>query len=79
MTNVKQNHPYHLVDPSPWPIIGAAAALILAMGLLMFMHELNGNLSTSPAGSIVLAIGVIYALSLTDIIKCLKESILIQI
>ena len=27
-----QKHPYHLVDPSPWPILGALAALVLAFG-----------------------------------------------
>src|SRR5712692_9838500 len=31
-------HPYHLVDPSPWPIVGAIAAGLLATGGLVFMH-----------------------------------------
>ena len=31
-------HPYHLVDPSPWPILGAAAAGLLAFGAIEFMH-----------------------------------------
>src|SRR5262249_5826459 len=31
-------HPYHLVDPSPWPIVGAAAGGILAVGALLYMH-----------------------------------------
>ncbi len=31
-------HPYHLVDPSPWPIVGAAAAGLLATGGVLFMH-----------------------------------------
>ena len=56
MSGSKQNHPYHLVDPSPWPIIGASAGLVLAMGLLMFMHELKG-------GAIVLGIGSILTLA----------------
>ena len=56
MSGAKQNHPYHLVDPSPWPIIGASAGLVLAMGLLMFMHELKG-------GAIVLGIGSILILA----------------
>jgi cytochrome c oxidase subunit 3 len=33
-----KGHDYHLVDPSPWPIIGAIAALMLAAGLIVFMH-----------------------------------------
>src|SRR6185503_10300752 len=33
-----KNHEYHLVDPSPWPVIGAASAFALALGLIAFMH-----------------------------------------
>jgi cytochrome c oxidase subunit 3 len=35
-TGIKQ--PYHLVDPSPWPIIGSISAFILALGGLTYMH-----------------------------------------
>src|SRR6266699_3863998 len=31
-------HPYHLVDPSPWPIVGSIAAGSLATGAVLFMH-----------------------------------------
>ncbi len=31
-------HPYHLVDPSPWPALGALGAGLLAFGLVVFMH-----------------------------------------
>ena len=33
-----QKHPYHLVDPSPWPIVGSVAAFVLAMGAIFYMH-----------------------------------------
>ena len=33
-----QKHPYHLVDPSPWPIVGSIAAFVLAMGVVIYMH-----------------------------------------
>jgi len=32
-------HPYHLVNPSPWPAVGAASALLLTYGMVRFMHE----------------------------------------
>ena len=32
-------HPYHLVDPSPWPIVGATAAGLLAFGAVEAMHN----------------------------------------
>jgi len=41
-------HPYHLVNPSPWPIVGAFAGGLLATGLLLFMHG---------SGPVVLVLG----------------------
>lgn len=35
----KQNHPYHLVTPSPWPFLMSMAVLAAAMGLIAAMHE----------------------------------------
>ena len=32
------NHNYHLVDPSPWPILTAFSVFALAMGAIMYMH-----------------------------------------
>jgi cytochrome c oxidase subunit 3 len=34
-------HPYHLVDPSPWPIVGAVSAGLLTTGMVMFMHHVG--------------------------------------
>ena len=31
-------HDYHLVDPSPWPLVGSIGALALTFGLVQFMH-----------------------------------------
>ena len=33
-----KNHPYHLVDPSPWPLVGATAAFATALGAIAYMH-----------------------------------------
>jgi cytochrome c oxidase subunit 3 len=32
-------HPYHLVDPSPWPLIGAFAGGALVLGIIMVAHN----------------------------------------
>nr|WGO58112.1 cytochrome c oxidase subunit III [Salganea quinquedentata] len=40
----KHNHPYHLVDKSPWPITGAIGALIMMMGLIKWFHLYNQSL-----------------------------------
>jgi cytochrome c oxidase subunit 3 len=39
--STKPNHPYHLVDPSPWPVVGALAAGVLAVGAVLFMHNIT--------------------------------------
>ncbi|MCW5695905.1 MAG: cytochrome c oxidase subunit 3 [Bauldia sp.] len=33
-----QHHDYHLVNPSPWPAVGAISALALALGFISYMH-----------------------------------------
>ena len=38
MADGAQKHPYHLVDPSPWPALGAIGALLLAFGAALGMH-----------------------------------------
>ncbi len=34
----EQKHPYHLVAPSPWPLIGALGAGLMAAGGILLMH-----------------------------------------
>ena len=34
-----KNHDYHLVEPDPWPIIGAASAGIMFSGLVLWLHD----------------------------------------
>lgn len=33
-----QAHAYHIVDPSPWPLTGAIAALLITSGLAIWFH-----------------------------------------
>ncbi len=39
MTAQKKTHPFHLVDPSPWPFVGALGGFISALGLILLMHH----------------------------------------
>ena len=43
-----KHHDYHLVDPSPWPLLGSIAAFVMAYGAIQLMHD---------NGSVVFAIG----------------------
>jgi cytochrome c oxidase subunit 3 len=47
-------HPYHLVNPSPWPILGAVAGGIFFVGALLWMHD---------EGPILMLIGVVCVLA----------------
>ncbi len=45
-----QKHDYHLVDPSPWPILGAFAALCMFTGLVLLLHGHQIGKILMPAG-----------------------------
>ena len=47
-----QKHPFHLVDPSPWPLIAALGAFTMASGGVMYMHSYNGGGSVLTFGSV---------------------------
>ena len=56
MSKSKQAHPYHLVDPSPWPVAGAISGLVIAVGAIMFMHKINfGSWVFGIGGFLVIA------------------------
>nr|APD51400.1 cytochrome c oxidase subunit 3 [Pelargonium citronellum]QPK67092.1 cytochrome c oxidase subunit 3 [Pelargonium nanum]QPK67094.1 cytochrome c oxidase subunit 3 [Pelargonium fulgidum] len=49
---MSQRHPFHLVDPSPWPISGSLGALATTVGGAMYMHSFQN-------GEKLLIIGII--------------------
>jgi len=52
-----KHHDYHLVDPSPWPLIGAVSAFFLALGAIMWMKDLT--MAGAHVGPYVFGAGVI--------------------
>ena len=34
-----KTHSFHIVDPSPWPLVGAFASLVMASGAIGWMHK----------------------------------------
>ena len=44
-----KNHDYHLVDPSPWPAIGAIAAFITAIGAVIYFIKVATGYSSSDS------------------------------
>ena len=63
-----KHHDYHLVDPSPWPFIGATAAFITAIGAVRWM---NVSIHASPWVMILGLIGILYTMFMwwRDVIK----------
>ena len=41
MAHGEVKHDYHLVDPSPWPIVGSVGAFVMAVGAIFFFK--GGN------------------------------------
>jgi cytochrome c oxidase subunit 3 len=67
-----KHHDYHLVDPSPWPLVGATAAFIMAVGLVMVMKGLApGGLRIGPYVFGAGVLGVLYTMVSwwTDVVR----------
>ncbi len=45
-----KEHKYHLVNPSPWPIIGAVSAFCLALGTAFMLHSKAIGYILQPLG-----------------------------
>jgi len=42
MASQEVKHDYHLVDPSPWPIVGSLGAFVSAIGAISYFQTLKG-------------------------------------
>ena len=51
---LKTTHSYHLVDPSPWPIVAAFGAFMLTIGGVLYMHKFIGGWSLFSTGFCVI-------------------------
>ena len=40
---IKTRHSFHLVDPSPWPLVAAFGALMFTVGMVLYMHRFLGG------------------------------------
>jgi cytochrome c oxidase subunit 3 len=40
---LKTAHSYHLVDPSPWPLLASLGGFMLTSGLVLYMHKFIGG------------------------------------
>jgi cytochrome c oxidase subunit 3 len=35
-----KHHDYHLVNPSPWPFVGSVSAFVMAVGAILWFHDI---------------------------------------
>ena len=42
-TKTAQRHGFHLVDPSPWPLVASMAALAMTTSGVQYMHGYTGG------------------------------------
>jgi cytochrome c oxidase subunit 3 len=40
---LKTRHSFHLVDPSPWPLVASLGAFIMTSGGVLYMHKFSGG------------------------------------
>ncbi|HPE31555.1 MAG TPA: cytochrome c oxidase subunit 3 [Parvularculaceae bacterium] len=43
MAGAEVKHDYHLVNPSPWPLVGSMAAMVMAIGAVTWMRSGEGE------------------------------------
>ena len=55
-----QRHPFHLVNPSPWPLFSSIAALCLTTGGVLYMHgyEFGQEMLFLGVGTLVYSMGI---------------------
>jgi cytochrome c oxidase subunit 3 len=64
--HAKPNHDYHLVNPSPWPLVASVSAFVMAVGAILWFHEL------APVWPMLIGlVGVLYTMFAwwSDVIK----------
>ena len=68
MAGATKHHDYHLVNPSPWPLIGSVSAFITAVGAITWMHN---SFALAPLVFGVGFIGILYTMFgwWSDVIK----------
>ena len=78
-----KHHDYHLVDPSPWPAVGATSVFLMAFGGISWMHHMYAAAPLVASANAELSVSVFdpdtwalmrYAIDEPWIRKCLPAS-----
>ena len=55
MSSTKK-HPYHIVDPSPWPFVGAIGIFMMLSGVILYAREITPLLLWAGLGLVLFAL-----------------------
>jgi cytochrome c oxidase subunit 3 len=58
-TKREQTHPFHLVDPSPWPLLGSLSSFALLGGVVYYAHFFINGFDRAFVALILVTIGAI--------------------
>src|ERR1700761_9123129 len=75
MSTADVKHDYHLVSPSPWPLVGSIAAFVMAVGGVIWMKGLFGMPKHTPWVFYAGLAGVLYTMAgwWMDVVKEANE------
>ncbi|ESQ76529.1 cytochrome c oxidase subunit 3 [Asticcacaulis sp. YBE204] len=63
MANDAVKHDYHIINPSPWPLLGSLFATVMFLGVVVWMKGLGfGQLDKSPVLFGIGLLGVLYVM-----------------
>ncbi|WP_288587413.1 cytochrome c oxidase subunit 3, partial [uncultured Methylobacterium sp.] len=58
-----KHHDYHLVNPSPWPLVGSMSGFVMTSGAVLWMKSLTiANLAVGPYVFFAGLIGILYTM-----------------
>ena len=62
MAHGEVKHDYHLVDPSPWPVVGSLGAFIMMVGAVLWMNKSYAGFGVLAGIPWIFAIGLVMVL-----------------
>jgi len=51
---LKTKHSFHLVDPSPWPLVASLGAFMLTIGGVLYMHKFQDGFNLLLTGLLII-------------------------
>ena len=73
----KVEHDYHLINPSPWPLLASIGALVMAFGAIIWMRSLDGGeglFGVQGPTTFFVGLGIVCAIAFLWWRDCIREA-----